>query len=495
MDSVEEDAPIVGLKSAAVSSVAWRGLSYLTAKLLIFVSTVILARILTPDQFGVVALSLTLVTFGEVLADVGVAQALIYLPSDRRNNDAALVICLISGVTLVGIALVAAPAVEALLDRPGVADMFRVFSLAVLFRAVGQVPDAVLRKNLGFKKRVVTDVSRAIGQGLLSVVLALAGLGAWSVILGFVVGEALFCIASWRLVDYRPRAGFWRVGWSTVRPLIAFGAPASANGLLASLVLDIDYLIVGRMLGAQALGYYMVAFRIPQLAVISVFNVLSTVAFPVLTRASTDERRLKRGYLASSRLQTAYGVFVGMTLAMTAPMLIDVVFGQRWAPSIAALQALSLYAVFRSLGAGVVDVYRAVGRPVVALRIALVRLAVLVPALIYATRFGIEGVAWTQALVALVAVLVLQVHVTRLLKVPLPRLVEAIVPAIAIGAGIVAGVGAVRGLVPRPEEVRLVLSLVVAPVAAVVAAHLVDRRFVGELRGLLSRRNSEIPAA
>ena len=164
------------------------------------------------------------------------------------------------------------------------------------------------------------------------------------------------------------------------RPLLAFGLPAAGNVLLLSVVFDLDYLIVGRRLGAAALGWYTLAFRIPELAIINVFYVLSSVAYPVFALAKEDAGRLRRGYLTSIRLQTAYGLGAGVALAVVAPMAVHAVFGPRWAPSVVPLEALALYAAFRSLGIGSVDVYKATGRPRLALWTSVVRLAAVAPA-------------------------------------------------------------------------------------------------------------------
>ena len=168
------------------------------------------------------------------------------------------------------------------------------------------------------------------------------------------------------------------------------------------MIFDIDYLIVGSVLGAEALGLYTLAFRLPQVVILGVFAVLSSVAFPMFSRARADPARLKRGYVTSVRLLSAYGVAAGVGLFMVAPMLVPVVFGPQWSAAVVPLEALSLYAAARSLGAGAVDVYKGTGRPEIGVAVALVRLALLVPALVLAAHHGgIDAVAWTQAALAL----------------------------------------------------------------------------------------------
>jgi PST family polysaccharide transporter len=182
-------------------------------------------------------------------------------------------------------------------------------------------------------------------------------------------------------------------------------------------------------------------------------------------------------------------------LAAIAPMLVHVVFGSKWAPSILSLQALALYAAFRSLGIGAVDVYKAVGRPGLAVTLSFVRLAVLAPALLFAVRFGIEGVSWAQALAALVLAVLMQVVASRVLGLSVSALGAALVPAIAAGAGAAIGAWSVRLWMPGPESLRLILAIAAGGVTGIVALHAADRRFLRDLRGVVRGRRSEVKAA
>jgi O-antigen/teichoic acid export membrane protein len=479
-----------GLARAAVGGVAWQGLSYLGGKVLVLVTTVVLARLLAPGDFGVVGLALVFVAYAEVVTDLGVAQALIYLPDKREANDAAFTVTLLFSSALVGAAMLAAPAVAGFFRRPDVTSLFRVLSLSLLVGGIGQVPDALLRKGLLFRRRLIADLARSIGQGVVSIALAAAGAGPWSIVYGYLAGGVLWAAAAWALVSYRPSPRFWRVRWDEARGLLSYGVAVAGNALLLSLVFDIDYLIVGRKLGPSPLGHYTLGFRIPEMAVINVFYVLSAVAFPLFSRARGDMDRLRRGYLATIRLQTVYGVGAGVGMAAVAPMLVHVVFGPKWEASIVPLQALALYAAFRSLGIGAVDVYKAIGRPGLAVTLSFVRLAVLAPALLFAVRYGINGVSWAQAAVAFVLAVLMQAVASRALGLPAKALGAALLPAVAAGAGAAIGAWAVRLWMPGTESVRLAVAIVAGAVAGLAALYAADPRFLKDLRGVLASRRT-----
>jgi lipopolysaccharide exporter len=473
------------LARAAVSGVAWQGAAYLVGRGLTLAATVVLARLLAPEDFGVVAIALVFLTFAESAADLGIAQALVYFPRDPRRSDAALAVCLLSALALAVTGVLAAPLVADFFNRPDVAPMFRVLSLSLLLVALRQVPDALLRRELRFGRRAVAEASRALVQGGVSIVLALGGLGAWALVWGYLAGNLTWCLATWALAGYRPSVYFWRPRRATTGPLLRYGMPAAGQGLLAALIFDVDYLVVGHFLGAEALGLYTLAFRLPQMLVINVFFLISAVAFPIFSRARDDPERLRSGYLRSLRLEAAYGVGAGVALAVSAPMLVPVLFGPGWEGSVAPLQALGVYATFRALGFGAVDVYKAIGRPGLAAAVSLARLIVLVPALIAATHFGIEGVAWAQAALALGFAVLMQGVACRILQLPVRELWSAARPALAVALGVTAGIGAVRLALPGPDALRLAVAVPAAAVGALALLWTTDRRFISEILALI----------
>jgi lipopolysaccharide exporter len=473
------------LARAAVGGVAWVGTSYLITRATLLVSTVILARALSPSDFGIYAVALAFITYAEVVNDLGVAQALILLPGDRRRNDAGLVVSFSVSALLVAVAMIAAPFVARFFGQPTVGPILRVLSLSLLLRAWGQVPDAILIRDLRFKDRFRANAWRASIQGAVWIGLAIAGLGVWALVLGYLAGYSVGSAILWRYVDYRPGRSSWRVRWSTVRPLLTFSAPLVGSVLLLSLINDVDYLIVGRRLGTTALGYYTIAFRVPQMVISNSFLVFSQVLIPVLVRAGLDSARLRRGYLRTLRLQTTFGFSAAVGLAVVAPLLVPVLFGARWAPAIMPMVALSLYATVRSLAWGATDVYKAIGRPGLAFLSSLLWLLALVPALLLGSRLGIEGVAWSQLGVALVASLVMHETAIRRMNLPHRKLPAALGPALLAALGTALAAGAIRLWLPGPAAIRLAAALIAGAGAGLAVLHIADRDYLPRMRVLL----------
>jgi lipopolysaccharide exporter len=479
-----------GLLRAGAHGVLWQGLAQVVGKLVVLGTTVVLARLLVPEQFGLVSLSLVLITYAEAFADAGVAQALVYLPRTRATLRAALASSLVAGVGLMVAAMAAAPLLASFFHQPDVTPLARLLAVSLLTASLGALPESLLRRDLRFRSLTVSTVCRVLVTGVVSVSLAVAGHGAWALAWGAVAGSLAYAVVNWLSLAERPDLALWRTTRHDVRQVLAYGVPVAGSGLLARLIANVDYLVVGRMLGATALGHYTLAFRIPELLIINVFFVLSSVAFPMFSRVRGNMAQLRSAYLFSVRLYALYGVCAGVGLAVVAPLVVPVVFGDQWDDATAPLVALALYAACRSIGVGANEVYKAMGRPGLAVWLSVFRLAVLVPALVVgAQHWGVLGVAWAQVATSLVFAVVMQGRAAQVLSLRLRELAGALVPALVTG-GTVLAVALPLSRLPLPAAVTLPLVVLAALVAAVAVLALVQRPLVRDLAQLVRRRPS-----
>ncbi len=481
---------VSGLRRSAVSGVVWQTASFLGGKVLVLLATAVLARVLTPNEFGLVAFALVVITIADVIGDGGVAQSLVYLPRNRRTTDAALLAAVLFSSVLVLLAVVMAPLVAGFFDQEEVTGLLRVLSLSLLLGATASVPEALLRRDLRFRRAVVATLVKAAVTGLVSIGLAVGGAGAWSLVWGQLGGLLAYNVVIWVLASHRPDLRWWRVRWSDSSALVRYGSSVALAMLLSRLIFDIDYVVVGRALGSEALGFYTLAFRLPELGIISVFFIISTVAFPVYSQAKGNPDRLRRGYLTAVRLQAVYGAAAGAGLAVLSPAVVLTVFGDQWRASIVPLTALAVYAALRSLGAGANDVYKAMGRPGLASWLSVLRLVVLTPLLLVATRWGIEGVAWAQAVVAVVFVVVMQGLAARVLAAPVRDVLRALLPAFSVAAGVTVAAGAVRLAVAGPPWLVLVLGIPAGVAGGGLALRMMQPALLRETRQLVLARRA-----
>ena len=471
------DAPSSGLTSLARKGFLWQAVAFGAARLSVLAATVVLARYLGPSDYGFVTLAVVLVTTLTVISDAGVSQALIYLDASDRMVGSALVVALVSSTTLALLWMLAAPPLAAALGYEASGGMLVALGSVIVITSLGLVPDAMLRRQLQFSRRLPGELARGTGRGVVAIVLAVQGFGPWSLVLGEIVGATAYAVVA-SVMAARSHVKVGRATRRDARRLLRFGLPTSMNGALATVVLNVDYVVVASVLGTSAVGVYFAGFRIPELVVLSVFQVFSQVAYPMYTRVKGQPERLGRAYLLSLRLQASYGLAAGVTIAVTAGTIVPVLFGDQYAGSVAVMQAIALYVFFGSLAVGSVDVFKSVGKPHLAVGLGVFRLVVLVPLLFLATRWGVTGVAVMQAFAAFLFAVVTQGVVRRLLGLPLRAMLAALAPAvvIAIAAGLTGWL--VDALIDATTVVSLVASIGSAVVAATVALLLTDRGLV-----------------
>lgn len=461
-------------------------LGYILGRVPVLGATIVIARILAPDEFGTVAIALVVVAFLESIHDLGVGQAVVYLPDEREVAGTALLIALIGSFALVATVWMVAPIVATAIDETETAPLLRVLALTLILGAVAQVPDGLMRKRLQFGRRTVAVLFRSVGRAGSSVALAIAGLGVWSIAWGYVLGDILYLAATWILSGYRPRRSELSLDPDSRRAILSFGLPVAFAVLLTGLIFTIDSLIVASSLGSRAMGIYTIAQRIPDAAITSVFFVISGVAYPVFRAASSHAGRLKSGYLTALRLQVGF-VFVGaVVLAASGPAIVPLLLGDEWLTASRPLQFLAFHAAGLSLATGATDVFKAIGRPRLAMWTMLMQLCLLIPVLLIAARHDVETIAAVAAAAALLAAVLMHGVAIRLLEVRPGAAVSAVLPPLLVAAAVGSAMWIGRFLGPDSAFLMLVVQLGLGAVAGLLALGAVWRSLPADLHRLLA---------
>jgi len=433
------------LVRATLHGTFWLYAATYSGKILVFISTVILARLLIQEDFGLAGYALIVISFLEVLSDLGIGSAVIYHRDDPTILNTAFWLNVATGIVLFGLTWLIAPVAAQFFQDPRIVPMTRCLGLTFPITAVGNIHSALLRKNLTFKRKFVPDITKSFGKGVLSVVLALMGYGAWSLVVGQVFGTVVAVIALWWAMPWRPA---WQFDRRRARPLLTYGVNIVAVNGLGTFINQVDYLVVGRVLGAAALGVYTLAFRIPELLVKEFCANAGQVIFPAYAKIRDDQAALSQGFLITMRYMSLITVPVALGLAAVSRPLVLTFFTDKWSEAIPVLSAIAIYTLIRSLTFNIGDVYKAQGRPDILTRLSLVKAAMLAPALWWAAvAVGtITAVAWTQVVIAFIAGLINLAVAARMLNTPLSILFRTFWPSIA--AGLVMAVAA-RGLVEQ----------------------------------------------
>lgn len=471
---------------ATARATLWNGAAYALSKGLLFLTSVLLARLLVPADFGLLALGLLAINLLDTLDDFGVGDALVQRQAEAdRAGGAALVLNLLTGLGMTVVAFLSAPWVAAFFNEPRALPVVQALAFTFLIKGLGLTHEARLRKNLDFRRRALAEIGRVATKGLVSVGLALAGFGVWSLVWGQLGGGLAATLLYWMVARSRLRPSF---DLGLMRSLLGFGSQLVVVELLGMLHKNIDYLIVGRRLDAAQLGYYTIAFRVPELVIIGLCYLLSQALFPTYARLQQDPSALRRGFLSALRYLSLVTVPAGIGLMMVTPEFVDLVYTARWAPAVPVMQALALYAAVYSLSFNAGDVYKAIGRPDILARLGVFKLLLTVPVLWWAAGFSIVHVALGQLAVTVVLTLVRLTVASRVLAVRPLALVQALAPAMASAAGMLLTLLLLgRLLAAAPPVVRLLLLSLGGAAAYGLLLRILFREALAELLGQVRR--------
>ena len=474
----------------AIQASAWSYASLAGGRALTFVSTIILARILVPEHFGLVALCLMAIQYFEILNMFGLDGAVI-AEDDRSLQASANMATLASlglGSALYLIAWVSAPAIAAFFGEPQFESLFRVLALILPIAGLGVVPGALLQRSLRFRRKLVPDLSKGLVKGGVAIVLAWQGFEAWSLIYAQIASAMTETVLNYAMSGWRPT---WEFDRQVTRRVLSFGGHITSVGILGALRNNVDYLLIGRILGATALGYYSVAYRLPELIVRTINYAVSKVMFPVLAQARQDRSDLQAFYLAYVRYIALLTVPAGIGIAVLAPTLVETLFSDTWEPAVPVMQLIAVAVAIASIGHVPGVLYKAVGRPDVLNRLSILKVPPIVAMLWFSTRWGINGVAAAQVAIAGFSLLIDSYYVTRFTTVSWRAMGTALVPAVT-GATIMAATTIAAQLLTGLEGFPAIGVMVpLGAIAFVLSVAAISRQTIAEataaLRGAVAR--------
>ncbi len=426
---------------SAGSSFFWSAVSFTASKLLVFVVTLVMARLLVPEDFGVVAVGLAIVAFLEVALDLGVGSALIYEQergiSARVQTAFTLNLGIAAVCTTVGV--LAAPVVAEAFDVDDT-NLLRVLFLYFLLRGLMQVPDAVLRRDLAFRKRALIEITRAVCRGLVSVPLAVAGAGPWALVIGILASEAVGVLLTWWAARFLPT---FRLDRAVARTLLGFGSAVLTVKILGAVLENADYYIVGSQLGTYELGIYTLAYRVPEIVLANVYWIFSSVAFSIYSRTrSSDARDLGAVVTRALQLITLFAFPTGVGMAIVSKSVTVTLLGWRWEDAAEPMLFVALSMAASSIGYASGDVFPAVGRPGLLIRLLVPMVIIKIIGLALAAPHGLLPMAATLFGMSVAFTAVRLAAANRLLNLSARTSLHTMAP------GAIAAVGAAAGALP-----------------------------------------------
>lgn len=409
----------------------WNFIAYGLSKIVVLATTSILARLLSRDDFGIVALAVVAINYLAVVKDLGLGIALI----QRRENvneaaNTVFTLNLIFGIILSAVLIPLAPAVAVYFRNPMVTPVLRWLGLSFFIGAFGSVHAVWLMRELDYRRKLIPDMGGALIKGIISIGLALGGYGVWALVIGQLGGVLSSVILFWVIVPWRPR---FVLNLKITRDLIAFGSSIISSDILNVSIDNLGYIVIGRLYGTVQLGIYTLAYRLPEMLLIGNLWIMAGVTFPAFAKIQNDSSNLRRGFLGSVRLVELIAIPICLGLIIAAEPIVLVVFGSQWVDAIPILRIISLYALVASMGYHVGDVYKAIGRPDILLYMTILTLALLGASLWVGSHYGLTGIAWAYVAAVFIERVISLFIATRFIKISMKDILSQMIPSVKGG--------------------------------------------------------------
>jgi lipopolysaccharide exporter len=381
---VQVSTPDQELGGRVRRGLAWGLANSITMRLASLLLGIVLARLLTPEAFGVFAVALTVQTILLNLADLGMSADLIRSRDWQRRAPTVASISLLSAGLLTVAMIVGAPVLASSLGSDQAAPVIALMSLSLVIAAAGVAPLATIQREFQQSRFfIIVATSFLVGGGLTVLLIVGFGWGAMALAVGKLVEQACTVGLQFTFTRTRPRFGFDR---SVARSALAFGLPVAGANALSWLVLNVDYIVIGRAAGAVTLGFYVLAFTVSTGPVNALVQGVRNVALPGFSRL--DRSKSAENFVSSFALVLTAGLLVGVLLATLAIPIVTVVYGSNWLGSAGALGVLALFGAMRVVIdlAATFLIARGASKPVLFIQVAW--LFALVPAMVVGVNAG-----------------------------------------------------------------------------------------------------------
>lgn len=388
------------LVNKTVFAIKWSSISQVSRQIMQLVTTAVLARLLSPSDFGLVGMATIVIGFVGIFSDLGTSSAII----QRKNLSDSLInslfwINVVFGLLAMVILLAVAPLVANFYQEPRVTLVLRVLSFTFLMSGISILQKAILERNLAFNTSAKIEISAVVAGSLLGISTAVMGWGVWSLVTQSLTVVSLTTILLWTVSKWQPKLAF---SWEEVQEVSNYSLNLTAFSIFNYFARNADYILIGRFLGSQDLGYYTLAYRLMLYPLQNVSAVIGRVMFPALSKLQDDNARFSFAYLKMSSTIALISFPLMVSLWALAKPFILTFFGQQWQPVILLLMILAPVGMSQSIMTTVGIIYQVKGRTDWLFRWGIISGTLVVIAFVIGLQWGIIGVASAYAIATLI---------------------------------------------------------------------------------------------
>jgi len=414
------------LQRKTIHGVIWNGLSNFTNLGISFIVGIVMARLLTPDDYGLIGMIAVFMGISYLFSNCGFGSALIR-KSDMNDEDVSTAFffnIIVASICYI-ILFFSAPAIAKFYDKPILIEIVRIQSLTIIIGAFGMVQGTLYRKRLDFKTPMKIGVISNVVSSIFGLVFAFKGFGVWSLVCLNIASSIVGTVLNWLYSPWRPQLVFSR---SSIHYLFGYGSKLTASGLLDAIYSNIYPIVIGKFFSPASLGFYTKAQSFAKLPSQNVTNVIQAVTFPVLSTIQDDNQRLSDDYRRLLKM-SAYIIFPLMIgLAAVASPFIRVLITDKWAQSIIYLQIICFSLMWYPIHAINLNLLQVKGRSDLFLRLEIIKKIVGVSIMFFTIPMGLIAMCVGNVITSVLCLFINTYYTGKLINVGYLRQMYDLLP-------------------------------------------------------------------
>lgn len=418
------------LKKKTVSGIIWSSIERFSVQAIQFLVMVIMARLLTPKDYGLVGMVTIFIAVAQSLVDSGFSQALIRKQNrTETDNSTVFYFNIVVGILLYLILFAIAPLVAIFYDSPELTTLMRVVCLSVVLNSLVVVQRALLTVKIDFKTQAKASLTAAIVSGVIGISMAYSGFNYWSIVTQQLVNLGLNTLLLWFFAGWRPQ---WIYSWASFRELFSFGSKLLASGLLDVIYRNMYLLVIGKVFTASSLGYYTRASQFAEFPSSNLTGILQRVTYPVLCQIQNDDERLAQIYRRFLRL-SAFLIFpLLMGLSAVAEPFILILLKSQWLFTATLLQIICFSMMWYPIHAINLNLLQVKGRSDLFLKLEIIKKLLAVTVLCITLPMGLIAMCVGQIFSSIIALIINTHYTGKLIQVGFLRQIRDLLPTLLL---------------------------------------------------------------
>jgi len=452
----------MSLKSEASKGVIWVAVEQFGQQGLQAVIFIILARLLTPEDFGLVAMLIIFFAISKSFIDSGMGQALIR-EKEITEQDRSTVFWfnLLLSIGFYGLLYISAPWIAAFYERPELIKLTRIMGLSIVFFGIAIVQRSEMTQQLEFKKQAFAQVPAVFIAGIVSITMAFVGFGVWSLVAQYILFAFFSSMTLWIL---QPSKILFTFDLKSFQKLFNFGYKLLLSGLLATTFQHIYKLVIGKFFLASVLGFYTQAKEMQQIVSQNLTSVIQKVSYPLLSKVADDKKRVKEGYRKVIQ-STSFIIFPAMLIFIIfAEPIMLYVLGEQWKPAAPFLQILCISGALYHLHAINLNVLKVFGRTDLFLKLEIIKKVNISLAIVIGLQFGIWGLLIGQVISSYVALFINTWYTAKFLDYSIMHQIKDVLKVLLLSVPMLVLIGVITFYIPVQSLFMLTAYLLLAGV-------------------------------